>query len=565
MDDKERILIVDDDEGICRSLMLIFETKGYETETARTGQEAIEKAQGRFFNVALLDIRLPDMEGIELLAPLKEMHPDMALILVTGYASLETAVQALNEGASAYITKPLNLDEVLANVRETLEKQRLIKEKRQAEESLRQRNYELALLHRASQMLASTLDLDQVLTTIVGEVSLLLNVTSCSVWLIVPETYELVCRQAAGSQSEIVRGWRLAPGQGIAGWVSRSGESLVVPDTRSDKRHFKGVEQKTGLELRSILCVPLRLKQEVIGVLEVLDREADRFQPAHLRVAEALAASAAIAVQNARLYDSAQRELTERKRAEEALKEYSGRLEEMVEQRTKELRDAQEQLIHAERLAAIGQLGASVGHELRNPLGVIKNSTYYINMKLGDADEKVKKHLKIIEREIETSNKIINDLLGFARDKKPTLQKTQINTVVQDALSHTTVPDAVAVVTELEEYLPPLMADPSQIEQVFINMISNAAQAMSDGGRLEISTKAEDGFIVTEFKDNGCGIPDENLGRLFEPLFTTKAKGIGLGLAVSKQLVEAHEGTIEVESQVGKGTTFRVRLPISGG
>jgi signal transduction histidine kinase len=125
------------------------------------------------------------------------------------------------------------------------------------------------------------------------------------------------------------------------------------------------------------------------------------------------------------------------------------------------------------------------------------------------------------------------------------------------------VPDTVAVITELGECLPPLMADPDQIGQVFINLIVNAAQAMSDGGKLKIATKAEDGFIVTEFKDNGCGIPDENLGRLFEPLFTTKVKGIGLGLAVSKQLVEAHKGIIEVESQVGKGTTFRIRLPIS--
>jgi signal transduction histidine kinase/DNA-binding response OmpR family regulator len=573
MDDKEhpsensghRILIIDDDEAICRSLMLIFETQGYEAETAGTGREALEKARGGGFNVALLDIRLPDMEGTELLTPLKETTPDMAVILVTGYASLESAVQALNEGASAYITKPLNLDEVMANVREAFEKQQLLREKRQAEEALRQRNYELALLHRASQMLASTLDLDQVLTTIVGEVYLLLNVVSCSVWLIDQKTHELVCRQAAGSRSEVVRGWRLAPGQGIAGGVSRSGESLVVPDTRVDKRHFKGVQQTTGVELRSILCVPLLLKEEVIGVLEVLDKEVDRFRPAHLRVAEALAASAAIAVQNARLFDSAQRELAERRRAEEALKEYSERLEEMVEQRTKELRDAQEQLIHAERLAAIGQLGASVGHELRNPLGVIKNSTYYINMKLGDADEKVKKHLKIMEREIATSNKIINDLLSFARDRKPTLQRTQINTVVEDALSRTAVPDEVAVITELEEYLPSLMADSDQIGQVFINLILNAAQAMSTGGKLEIATKAENGFIVTEFKDNGCGIPDENLRRLFEPLFTTKAKGIGLGLAVSKQLIEAHEGTIEVESQVGKGTTFRVKLPMSSG
>jgi signal transduction histidine kinase/ActR/RegA family two-component response regulator len=565
MNNQERILIVDDDEGICRSLRLIFEKKGYGTEIAGTGREAVEKARKGFFNVGLLDIRLPDTAGIELLAPLKELHPEMSLILVTGYASLETAVQALNRGASAYITKPLNMDEVLANVREALEKQRLIKEKREAEEALRQRNYELSLLHRASQLLASTLDMDRVLITIVGEVHVLLNVLSCSVWLIDPKTRDLVCRQAAGSQSDMVRGWRLAPGQGFVGWVARSGDSLMVPDTRTDERHFKGVERQTGVELRSILSVPLLVKEEVIGVLQVLDKIPDRFRPAHLRVAEALAASAAVAVENARLFNAAQRELTERKRAEEALKEYSERLEEMVEERTKELRDAQEQLIRAERLATIGQLGASVGHELRNPLGVIKNSTYYLNMKLRDADEKVKRHLKIMDREIATSNKIINDLLSFARDKKPSLQKTQINTVVQDALSRTALPDKVAVITELWDYLPPLMADPGQIEQVFINMISNAAQAMSDGGRLEIATRAEDGCIVTEFKDSGCGISEENLGKLFEPLFTTKAKGIGLGLAVSKRLIEAHKGTIEVESQEGKGTTFRVRLPISVG
>jgi signal transduction histidine kinase len=255
----------------------------------------------------------------------------------------------------------------------------------------------------------------------------------------------------------------------------------------------------------------------------------------------------------------------ERQRAEEALREYSERLEEMVEERTKELRDAQEQLIRAERLAAVGQLAASVGHELRDPLSIIKNCAYYLNMKLRDPDERAKKHIKIMEMEIARSNKTINNLLSFAQDEKPTLQETQINTIMHGALSRSPVPESVAVVTELGEGLPPLTADPGQIEQVFINLILNAAQAMSDGGRLEISTKAEDGFIVTEFKDNGCGIPDENLGKLFEPLFTTKAKGIGLGLAVSKQLIEAHEGTIEVESQVGKGSTFTIRLPTGRG
>jgi PAS domain S-box-containing protein len=152
MDEKESILIVDDDESARRSLSLIFNKKGYEAEVAGTGQEAIGKAKERFFNLAFLDIKLPDMEGIELLAPLKEMHPDMVLVMVTGHASLETALRALNEGASAYILKPLNMEEVLVKVQESLEKQRLeienrvlyeaalreLTERKRAEEKLKQ-------------------------------------------------------------------------------------------------------------------------------------------------------------------------------------------------------------------------------------------------------------------------------------------------------------------------------------------------------------------------------------------------------------------------------------------
>jgi signal transduction histidine kinase len=154
MDEKEIILIVDDDESTRRSLRLIFEKMGYETETAGTGREAIEKAQGRFFNLALLDIRLPDMAGIQLLAPLKEMHPDMAVILVTGYASLKTALQALNEGASGYITKPLDMDEVLVTVREALEKERLVMENRRLFQEVQR---ELAERKRAEEELKQTM------------------------------------------------------------------------------------------------------------------------------------------------------------------------------------------------------------------------------------------------------------------------------------------------------------------------------------------------------------------------------------------------------------------------
>ena len=150
MDRKESILIVDDDESTCKTLSLIFGNKGYEIETAKTGREALDKAQGRFFNVALLDIKLPDMDGVELLAPLNRMHPDMVMIMVTAYASLETVLQALNEGASAYITKPLHMHEVLAAVKEALEKQRLVMENRRLYQEAQR---ELAERKRAEEVL----------------------------------------------------------------------------------------------------------------------------------------------------------------------------------------------------------------------------------------------------------------------------------------------------------------------------------------------------------------------------------------------------------------------------
>jgi PAS domain S-box-containing protein len=179
-----------------------------------------------------------------------------------------------------------------------------ITERKRAEEALRRRNRELALLHRAGQTFSSTLDLDQVLVTILEEVRRLLDVTACSVWLIDSETEELVCRQATGPQNEIVRGWRLAPGEGLVGWVARSGENLIVPDARADERHFKDVDQQTGLGLRSILSVPLRVKENVIGVIQVVDTEVDHFSPTDLTLLEPLAASAAIAIENARLYEA---------------------------------------------------------------------------------------------------------------------------------------------------------------------------------------------------------------------------------------------------------------------
>ncbi len=231
-----------------------------------------------------------------------------------------------------------------------------------------------------------------------------------------------------------------------------------------------------------------------------------------------------------------------------------------VESKMGELKKSQEQLVKSERLASIGQLAASVGHELRNPLGVIKNVSYYLNMTLGKGDEKVKKHLDILERELDTSNKIITDLLDFSRGAIPTFDKVNINDIIKDTLSRTSVPDNVKVETYLGD-LPSMMADGEQLQRLFLNMVSNAVHAMPDGGKLIIRTKSKGNSIEIEFEDTGKGIPKENIEKIFEPLFTTKAKGIGLGLAICKQIVSGHEGTIDVMSAVDRGTTFIIKLP----
>ena len=254
-------------------------------------------------------------------------------------------------------------------------------------------------------------------------------------------------------------------------------------------------------------------------------------------------------------------EITKRKRAEESLKEYSERLEEMVEERTQELREAQEKLVRKEKLAILGQLAGGVGHELRNPLGVISNAVYFLQMTLPDADETTKEYLEMISEEVRNSTKIVSDLLDFSRTRLPEREEIAVSELVAEVLEKRPPPEKMEVITELAPDLPPVYVDPRQMGQVLVNLVTNAYQAMPEGGALTISAQAEEGQVALSVADTGCGISKEHMAKLFEPLFTTRARGIGLGLAVSRILVEANGGSIEVESEVGQGSTFTVRLP----
>ena len=258
-------------------------------------------------------------------------------------------------------------------------------------------------------------------------------------------------------------------------------------------------------------------------------------------------------------------DITERKRAEEELRRHREHLEELVDKRTKELRDAQEELLRKEKLAILGQLAGGVGHELRNPLGVISNAVYYLKMVLPDADEAIKESLEMISAEVRNSTKIISDLLDFSRTRIPDREEAAVSELAAEALKKRPPPENVEATTEIAPDLPPVYVDPRQMGQVLGNLVVNAYQAMKEGGKLTISAQAEEGQVSLSVADTGCGIPEKNMTKIFEPLFTTRARGIGLGLAVSKSLVEANGGSIEVKSEEGKGSTFTVRLPTGEG
>jgi len=258
----------------------------------------------------------------------------------------------------------------------------------------------------------------------------------------------------------------------------------------------------------------------------------------------------------------------ERKNLEEQLTQYSEHLEELVQQKTAELK-------RAERLAAIGQMAAMVGHDLRSPLQAILNTIYLEKKQVdslegclapseGPTAQQLHAGLDKIDEHVAYMSSMVTDLLDFAQTPNPKITRTSTEQLVNDALRRVVAPNKVVIETKLDPSLPNLDVDPFLMQRALTNIIGNALQAMPDGGSLRITTKKNGRSASINVADTGTGIPLENIGKLFEPLFTTKSRGVGLGLAIVKSVIEAHGGTIAVESDVGRGSKFCIALPLRG-
>jgi signal transduction histidine kinase/ActR/RegA family two-component response regulator len=388
---------------------------------------------------------------------------------------------------------------------------------------------------------------------------------------------------------------------GIAGAVALTGETINVENVYQDPRFYKEIDLLSGYRTQSLLAVPLRTNNgEIIGTFEVLNKETGAFSKADEEILKALAAQAAISLENARLYEKMQQEITQRKLADELLRQAksdlvkaNADLERGVQERTADLKQAnvallrnieeqkklEEQLRHAQKMESIGRLAGGIAHEFNNILNIIQGYASLIRLE-PSADRVMDESLKIIDQQIKRAVSLVRQLLTVARRTATHLEPVYANDLVLaiSELVKQSFPKTIEVALNLDPGLPPVMADSNQLSQAILNICVNARDAMPVGGKLTVRTEKIDenklralhlessaeSYVSFVISDTGMGMDGEVRARIFEPFFTTKGvgEGTGLGLAIVYGIVKEHNGFMEVESAPGLGSTFRIYLPV---
>jgi signal transduction histidine kinase len=389
-------------------------------------------------------------------------------------------------------------------------------------------------LASVSRIINSTLNLDEALRAVTRQACTLMRARMCSLMLL-DETREFLdLRASYGAGDAYIKKPRLAVEESLIGVVVRRKKPLQAANVQVDSR-YQNVELARHEGLTSLLSVPLIFSDQAIGALSVYTAKPYNFSNEEIKILGLLAELSAIAIEKARLYER--------------------------------VVDVEEQLRQNEKLSALGLLAAEVAHEIRNPLTVMKLLYHSLDLKF-DAKDPRAKDAQIIEAKIEQLNKIVEQILAFARTTEPTFAPVNLNSLVDELsllVRHKLGNQGVRLVRDLQSDLPLVMGDATQLEQAFLNLILNAAEAMPNGGTLTVKTQLlQGGQISVAFKDTGEGMSPEQQQRAFKTvLATTKAKGTGIGLAIVGRVIDTHRGQIRILSRPGRGTTMRVTLPVS--
>lgn len=410
----------------------------------------------------------------------------------------------------------------------------------------RERAKALEAISEASREIAVSLDLERTLQLVMTKAAETLPMDAGALFVFDEEAQLYRVKVSHNLPPEQVDKITFAFDEGVPGWVVKHRHPLIINDASADKRVHPYVVE---LGIQSVLAIPLITRGELIGVLNLFCQTGtNAFDDEALGLAQVYADQAAVFIDNARLV--------------EELRQAAAELEARVEQRTRELRRTQAQVIRAEKMAAVGRLAGSVAHEVNNPLQAIALHLQLI------ADEELSpaplEQIAILRQEFDRIAEIVQRLLDFQRPKRGNKTLQEIPALLDEvlALAGKQLQERdIRVTLELAEEIPPVSAVGDQIKQVFLNLILNAIEAMPDGGEITIRGRGSAGQVIVSFEDSGVGIAPEVMEQLFEPFFSTKHSGSGLGLAVSQEIVSAHGGILEAGRRPGQGAVFTVQLP----
>lgn len=662
-----RVLIADDDPLVCAVCARTLSDAGYTTVSVGTTEEARTALTAHSFDILLLDLHIPHINGLELLAEIRTRDRNLPILIITGMASVEQAAQAMRLGAQGLLLKPF----LPAILRDTVAD--ILRQRR--ETRVHDRVMALRPVVQISQRLLAELDLPRLQDLIIETVRTELEADRGSLMLLEEDRKALRIVAMSGLPPNVQLGHLVPIDRSLAGWVAVHRQPLVVDssgEVSPPAPHMRGVFAEDNIV--SAISVPLVAGERVMGVLNAAKvSNGPAFTEDDQELLVLLAAQAAIAIENARLYmaisQSEERYRTLLQHATDAvlLLDAGGRtildanlaLERLSGYRRDELlridprqllselatwpptstnnagirssdgaeiettihtrwghttpvaisisavpydgqnlllmlaRDMSErqriakQMLQAEKLAAVGRLSASMAHEINNPLQAIHNAVHLM-LTRPLPDEKRQRYLEMTRDEVIKLIDIVRRMLDFYRPSREGMRLTNLNELLETVLTFVEgqlQTAHVQVIRDWQAQLPPIYTISNHMKQVCFSLIFNAVESMADGGDLCIRTYlANEGeldnggyasvsglgvgqqmrgaMVVLEFSDTGVGIPPEELSKIFEPFYTTRIKGTGLGLAVSYSIIEQHHGELAVRSVVGRGTTFRIRLPV---
>lgn len=688
---RERVIIIDDEIRMCESLTVLLTDSGYDVVAFGDSDQAAREIKSGHFDIIISDIKMPGMTGLDLLRIARQVDSQALVILMTGYGSMETAVEAINEGAYDYLLKPVEFSQLELVIKRGLEKRRLgraksflLTELQDKNQKLEDRVIEINALYEVGKTLGSTLELKTLLDTIVRLATSVLHAEIGSIMLLDEGREFLTIAAAIGLSEEIQQSTQLPIGSSIAGHVAASKEPLFVADVNRDER-FKKETKSERYGKASLLSVPLMVKNNVIGVINMSKKASGGdFGQHDLKLLTTFATQAAVAIDNAANFDKLKRRVAELSALHEisdamskagtmellydiifvgirnlmpievslwfrwsrkekklvfvggagnadlnlelaiesepegldkdnkwrdlilenlgnspsaniptesfetiAIRNEAGlayifclgssvpnsfsredlKIAGLIATQTATMYEREKGILNATRLLTMGNMISEISHDMRKPLTNIRGGLQVIRGRWPEMAEE-SDLFQMTEEEVHHLNELVRELVDFSNPNKYQTERIEIGSIINrvvQLLSRDFEEKKIEVQLKLDDDVPELLVNKNQIMEMYINLLTNAVDASSEGGKIKLSSSVVTGDIgkrvKLEISDTGCGISKDDLAVIFDRYYTSKETGTGLGLAAVERIVAAHGGNIEVKSIENQGTTFTIYLP----